>query len=74
MPGGPGKRSAARQKPQGKKKKGRRAPGNPAKRAQLEREAAQKAQGQPGAGAFGFDQAGGAADDFELPKELRDLL
>ena len=74
MPGGPGKRAGARQKPQNKKKKGRRGPGNPAKRAQLEREAAEKAQGkQAGAGAFGFDQAGGA-DDFELPKELRDLL
>ncbi|GAA1732251.1 signal recognition particle protein [Aeromicrobium alkaliterrae] len=70
LPGMPGKRAGARQKPQ-QKKKGKRTSGNPAKRAA-------EAQGKPapsqgGAGAFGFGQQGGDAD-FELPKELRDLL
>ncbi|WP_374999643.1 signal recognition particle protein [Aeromicrobium sp. CTD01-1L150] len=73
MPGGPGKRAAARQKPQPKKKKGRKGSGNPAKRAQQEREAAKarEAKQAGGAGAFGFDDKN---DDFELPKELKDLL
>ncbi|MGJ9414010.1 signal recognition particle protein [Aeromicrobium sp. CF4.19] len=74
MPGGAGKRAGARQKPQPKKKKGRKGSGNPAKRAQQEREAAEaRASGgqAAGAGAFGFEEK---ADDFELPKELRDLL
>jgi len=71
LPGGPGKRAGARQKAQGKGKKGKRQSGNPAKRA------AQQAQspGGPvdGAGAFGFNPQQGA-DDFELPQELKDLL
>ena len=71
MPGMPGKRAGARQKPQNNKKKSKRVSGNPAKRAQ----AAQQ-QDKPkadGAAAFGFGQQGGD-QDFELPKELRDLL
>ena len=69
LPGMPGKRAGARQKPQ-QKKKGKRTSGNPAKRAA-------EAQGKTaapadGAGAFGFGQD--APADFELPKELRDLL
>jgi signal recognition particle subunit SRP54 len=68
MPGG-GKRAGARQKPQqNKKKKGKRQSGNPAKRAA----AAQQAPQNDGAGAFGFDAKG--AEDFEIPKELRDLM
>jgi signal recognition particle subunit SRP54 len=73
MPGMPvSKRSGARQKPQ-QKKKGKRGSGNPAKRAaEAKAAAARQAGGAGGAGAFGFDQD----DDreFELPKELRDLM
>jgi signal recognition particle subunit SRP54 len=69
--GMPGRRAGARQKPQGKGKKGKRVSGNPAKRAQAaQQKSAPKADG---AAAFGFGQQQGA-DDFELPKELRDLL
>ncbi len=74
MPGmqglpGMGKRAGARQKPQ-QKKKGKRGSGNPAKRAA---EAQQQKQAPAnGADAFGFGQGGAA--DFELPKELKDLL
>jgi signal recognition particle subunit SRP54 len=67
MPG-IGKRAGARQQPQGSKKKGKRVSGNPAKRAAQD-------SGQPsagGAGAFGFNPAAGG--DFEIPKELKDLL
>ncbi len=74
MPGMPGvsKRAGAKQKPQGKKgKKGKKVSGNPAKRAAAASE--QPAKPENGAGAFGFPQQGGA-EDFELPKELRDLL
>ncbi|MBC9225140.1 signal recognition particle protein [Aeromicrobium sp. 636] len=70
MPGmGAGKRAGAKQPKQANKKKGKRVSGNPAKRA-----AAAKAEPTKpaGAGAFGFDA--NSADDFELPKELRDLL
>jgi len=72
MPGMPGvsKRAGAKQKPQGKKK-GKRGSGNPAKRAAQEKAAAARQQ-SGGAGAFGFDQ--GQDEEFELPKELRDLL
>jgi len=69
MPGG-GKRAGARQKPQAKK--GKRGSGNPAKRAAEAKAAATRSQSKPGE-AFGF----GAAEDgqdFELPKELKDLL
>ena len=58
MPGGPGKRAGARQPKQVKGKKGKRVSGNPAKRAAA-------AQGTP------VDQT---PAEFELPKELRDLL
>jgi signal recognition particle subunit SRP54 len=69
--GMPGRRAGARQKPQGKGKKGKRVSENPAKRAQAaQQKSAPKADG---AAAFGFGQQQGA-DDFELPKELRDLL
>jgi signal recognition particle subunit SRP54 len=73
MPGlpGAGKRAGARQKPQ--KKKGKRVSGNPAKRAAEEKAAAaRESGGAGGAGAFGFDQD--ADSEFELPKELRDLM
>jgi signal recognition particle subunit SRP54 len=73
MPGlpGAGKRAGARQKPQ--KKTGTRGSGNPAKRAAEEKAAAaRESAGAGGAGAFGFDQD--ADSEFELPKELRDLM
>ncbi|MGH3497189.1 MAG: signal recognition particle protein [Nocardioidaceae bacterium] len=77
MPGMPGlgKRAKARQAP--KKGKGKRGSGNPAKRAAEERSAAERPVGN-GASPFGNPlgkAAPGPADpDFELPKELRDLL
>ncbi|MFZ0142154.1 MAG: signal recognition particle protein, partial [Aeromicrobium sp.] len=78
MPGLPnigqsaGKRAGARQKPQ-QKKKGKRVSGNPAKRAAEEKAAAaRESAGAGGAGAFGLDQD--ADQEFELPKELRDLM
>ena len=76
MPGMPGvgKRAGARQKPQ-QKKKGKRGSGNPAKRAAEEKAAAARdSAGAGGAGAFGFDQGQDAEEEFELPKELRDLM
>jgi signal recognition particle subunit SRP54 len=80
LPGfGGGKRAKARQAPQrGRKKRGS---GNPAKRAA--QEAAVRAAGgeanKSGAAAFGFEPddgppGGSGYNDFELPKELRDLL
>jgi signal recognition particle subunit SRP54 len=78
MPGmggmpGVGKRAGARQAPQASKKKGKRVSGNPAKRAAA---AAQSGDGQPrpGSGSEAFGFPGPGAKDFELPKELRDLL
>jgi signal recognition particle subunit SRP54 len=74
MPGlpGAGKRAGARQKSQ-QKKKGKRGSGNPAKRAAEEKAAAaRESAGAGGAGAFGFDQD--ADQEFEIPKELRDLM
>jgi len=68
MLGAGGKRSGARQKPQ-QKKKGKRGSGNPAKRAA----AAVEAPPKDGAGSFGFGQDAGEVD-FEIPKELRDLM
>jgi len=67
MPGA-GKRAGAKQKPQ-QKKKGKRVSGNPAKRAAAASGAAPK---NDGASAFGFPAQGD--QDFELPKELKDLL
>jgi signal recognition particle subunit SRP54 len=81
LPGMGGKRTKARQ--QGPQKRTKRGSGNPAKRAAQERAAAAEPATRPdnGAAAFGFGNPGGksaaAADlpeDFELPKELRDLL
>jgi signal recognition particle subunit SRP54 len=72
MPGlpGMGKRAGAKQKPQ-QKKKGKRVSGNPAKRAA---EAAKAPAPVDGANAFGFGGQNPSASEFELPKELKDLL
>jgi len=74
MPGlpGAGKRAGAKQKPQKKTKKGKKVSGNPAKRAAQAQQADKRKQDN-GASAFGFKQED-AQGDFELPKELRDLL
>jgi signal recognition particle subunit SRP54 len=74
MPGLGGKRAKARQ--QASTKRTKRGSGNPAKRAAQERAAsAQPANAGDGAAAFGFAEPPEAKeDDFELPKELRDLL
>jgi len=78
MPGVPGmgRRAKARQQP--KKAKGKRASGNPARRAAEEKAAAARRTAQPaGASPFGDPAGLGApADDpnFTLPKDLRDLL
>ena len=56
----------------GSEKKGKRGSGNPAKRAAQEKAAAARESGAGGAGAFGFDQQ--AEEEFEIPKELRDLM
>jgi len=75
MPGMGGKRAKVRQQP--KKAKGKRTSGNPAKRAAEARAAATPQTRGAGGDAFGFKGPGagpGGADDFELPKELRDLL
>ena len=75
MPGIGGKRAKVRQQP--KKAKGKRTSGNPAKRAAEARAAATPQTPGAGGDAFGFKGPGagpGGADDFELPKELRDLL
>ena len=73
MPGmtglpGAGRRAGAKQQP--KKGKGKRVSGNPAKRA-LDAKGPVQSSPVDGAGAFGFDPA---AADFELPKELKDLM
>jgi signal recognition particle subunit SRP54 len=78
MPGMGGKRTKAKQQAQqGRKKRGS---GNPAKRA-AERGAVATASSEAadnGAAAFGFGEQGsrapGVAEDFELPKALRDLI
>ncbi|MFL6088677.1 MAG: signal recognition particle protein, partial [Aeromicrobium sp.] len=76
MPGmggmpGVGKRAGARQAPQTSRKKGKHVSGNPAKRAAA---AANQPAPKPNAGAeaFGFPSTNGS--NFELPKELKDLL
>ncbi len=77
MPGAGGRRAKARQPvPQ---KRSKRGSGNPAKRAAEQRATAAAGSARPsdGAAAFGLGGAKGAADlpgDFELPKELRDLI
>ncbi|CAN5239282.1 signal recognition particle protein [soil metagenome] len=68
MPG-VGKRAKAKQLP--KKGKSKRGSGNPAKRAS---EANPVAKPADGGSALGFNKAAPSAEDFELPKELRDLL
>lgn len=85
LPGTPGgsKRAGARQKPKKKKNK-KKVSGNPAKRAAAENArpgseaepSEAKHGGNAGAAAFGFDSAGqdDAGQEFELPKELKDLL
>ncbi|MEP6666924.1 MAG: signal recognition particle protein, partial [Nocardioidaceae bacterium] len=79
MPGMPGmgsRRSNTKQRPaQGRKKRGS---GNPAKRAAQNRAATTKSPADTGAAAFGFEgqdaNTSGLPADFELPKELKDLL
>ncbi len=76
LPGG-GKRAKARQP--AKKGRSKRGSGNPAKRAAEEKAAAAQRTARPAPGsAFGAPgpatPAADVPDDFELPKELRDLL
>jgi signal recognition particle subunit SRP54 len=73
MPGMPGKRAKGRQQP--KKGKSKRGSGNPAKRAQeaAGRQSRAEQQQAPGS-AFGFGNDQPVEDDYELPKELRDIL
>jgi signal recognition particle subunit SRP54 len=75
MPGAPGMGKRAKAKQAAKRGKAKRGSGNPAKRAQQEAAAAQRAKGeqQPGE-AFGFGADEQVDQDFELPGELRDLL
>jgi signal recognition particle subunit SRP54 len=82
LPGMGGKRAKARQ--QAPQKRTKRGSGNPAKRAAQESGVTSQpaaAQADNGAAAFGFGSsaakpgsATGLPDDFQLPKELRDLL
>ena len=80
MPGMGGKRAKARQP--AVQKRAKRGSGNPAKRAAEQRAVATAgtARHGDGAAAFGFGGGASGADatglpaDFELPKELRDLL
>ena len=79
MPGLPGGGKRAKGRQQAKKGRTKRGSGNPAKRAQEQAAAAKRASGAPAPGsAFGEPDppppAQPAPDDFELPKELRDLL
>ncbi len=71
--GGGGKRSKGRQ--QAVKSRSKRGSGNPAKRAAEAKERAAAGAARPQANPFGgAPPAGGESTDFELPKELRDLL
>ena len=75
LPGMAGKRTKSKQQAQqGRKKRGS---GNPAKRA-AEQKATTQGSGaakQDGAAAFGFGKdENDVPEDFELPKELKDLL
>jgi signal recognition particle subunit SRP54 len=72
MPGMGGGVGRKKGKPQ-KKAKGKRRSGNPMKRQQEERAAAERKAAGPG-GAFGLPGAGGGAEDFELPQEFKDML
>jgi signal recognition particle subunit SRP54 len=75
MPGG-GKKSRGRSAPP--PRKGKSKSGNPAKRAQQERDAAQRGAGQPGSGAaFGLgggQPAGIDPADVELPPGFEKFL
>ncbi|MET7641699.1 signal recognition particle protein [Streptomyces sp. NPDC005438] len=73
MPGMPGAGGARRKGKQQKKAKGKQRSGNPMKRKQQEEEAAQRRSAQ-GDGVFGLPGAGQSAENFELPKEFRDIL
>jgi signal recognition particle subunit SRP54 len=77
LPGipGMGKRGKARQVP--KKGKAKRGSGNPAKRAAAEQAGVQRRAAAPGEVPSAFGGGGKAAElpeDFELPKEFRNLL
>jgi signal recognition particle subunit SRP54 len=77
LPGMPGmgKRGKARQVP--KKGKAKRGSGNPAKRAAAEQAGVQRRAAAPGEVPSAFGGGGKAAElpeDFELPKEFRNLL
>lgn len=75
MPGAGGRRAKAKQ-PKKPKGKGKRVSGNPAKRAAQQKQGAQQ-QSEPAESPFGLPAGAGKksdAEDFELPKELRDLL
>jgi signal recognition particle subunit SRP54 len=73
MPG-VGKRASARQRPQAVKKKGKRVSGNPAKRAAAAAQSGGDQQQRPASGAEAFGFPGASKTDFEIPKELKDLL
>jgi signal recognition particle subunit SRP54 len=77
MPGMGGKRTKAKQ--QAAQRRTKRGSGNPAKRAAAERATTRAGQGTSGgAAAFGLpsdeQETGPLPSDFELPKNLRDLL
>jgi signal recognition particle subunit SRP54 len=75
MPGlGGGKRGKAKQAP--KKGKAKRGSGNPAKRAQEQKAAAERAKAGNGANPFGLPQGGDepSAEDFQLPAEFSKYL
>jgi signal recognition particle subunit SRP54 len=75
MPGAPGVGRRAKAKQAAKKGRAKRGSGNPAKRAQQEAAAAQRAKGEQQSGeAFGFGGDEQVDQDFELPGDLRDLL
>jgi signal recognition particle subunit SRP54 len=75
MPGMPGGGKRAKAKQAAKKGKAKRGSGNPAKRAQQQAAAANRStdDGVSGA-AFGVTDEQERQEDFELPKELRDIL
>ncbi|MCZ7416284.1 signal recognition particle protein [Streptomyces sp. WMMC897] len=75
MPGMPGMGGGGAKKKgkQQKKGKGKRQSGNPMKRREEEQAAAAR-RSESGGGAFGLPGAGQGPEDFELPKEFRDLL
>ncbi|MBW1598174.1 signal recognition particle protein [Streptomyces sp. JJ38] len=75
MPGMPGMGGGGTKKKakQQKKGKGKRQSGNPMKRREEEQAAAAR-RSENGGGAFGLPGAGQSPEDFELPKEFRDLL